>query len=337
MKIGIVTVFDAVNYGSFLQAYCLQEILKEMGHDVFMIKTSSLLYEKWRFTSLFTYNPKKFAFKNKLAKGYFESWKKFNVIHNSKNKKLDLLIIGSDEMWELKNITMKPRPEFFGVGIDAKHKVTYAVSCNSTKADDIKQSQYAAKAVSKLDFVSVRDQATFEAYRDFLKENPVFSVDPTLLVKLEDYAIPTSRKNYILCYTYTFKPYMIEAARNLANKLGKKLIVVGQNFSWADEAVPATAFEFLGLIKGADFIITDTFHGTTLSIGLKKQFAAFAYKTKVYKALELFNLLDRNINGEKDISKWYDEKIDYENAYKNVITPLIQDSFDYLNKVTNLG
>ena len=132
MKIGILTVFDAVNYGSFLQAYCLQEYLKEKGHQVYMIKRSSLLYEKWRFTSLFTYKPSKMKFKSSLARKYCKSWKRFNVCR--KPKELDLLIIGSDEMWELNNITFHTQPEFFGIGIDAKIKATYAVSSNSTKS-----------------------------------------------------------------------------------------------------------------------------------------------------------------------------------------------------------
>ena len=37
MKIGIVTVQDSNNFGSFLQAYALQAYLKSLGHDVKII------------------------------------------------------------------------------------------------------------------------------------------------------------------------------------------------------------------------------------------------------------------------------------------------------------
>ena len=123
MKIGILTVFDAVNYGSFLQAYCLQRVLYELGYnDITMIKDSSLLYEKWRITSLISYIPDKIKFKSKLAKGYLRGWKCFRTTR--KKTGFDLVIVGSDEMWEVYNITMRPRPSFFGVGIETKKLVS---------------------------------------------------------------------------------------------------------------------------------------------------------------------------------------------------------------------
>lgn len=331
MKVGIVTVFNAVNYGSFLQAFCLQEVIKGLNNDVVMIRTSSLLYEKWRFITLFTYNPRKMKFKSKLAKGYFKLWKNFNVERNPLD--LDILIVGSDEMWELNNITLKPLPQFFGVGIDASKKITYAVSSNSTVKKDVEKYDFAIKGITEFNNISVRDKSTYEAYKDFAKVDLCYCLDPTLLVDLKKYAIKTTYNNYILCYTYTFEQYMIDAVRKLASKIGKRIIVVGQNFDWADECIPANAFEFLGLIMSADFVVTDTFHGATLSIGLKKQFVAFAYKTKVYRALELFDLLDRNADGMVNIESFYNQQISYDSIYKNKIDPLKKDSMKYLKDV----
>ena len=37
MKIGILTFHCAVNYGAVLQAYALQEILRSLGHEVYVI------------------------------------------------------------------------------------------------------------------------------------------------------------------------------------------------------------------------------------------------------------------------------------------------------------
>ena len=34
MKIGIVTVYDGLNYGSFLQAYAMKRFLEDKGHEV---------------------------------------------------------------------------------------------------------------------------------------------------------------------------------------------------------------------------------------------------------------------------------------------------------------
>lgn len=328
MKIGILTVFDAVNYGSFLQAFCLQEYLKRKGHEVIMIKKNSIIYEKWRFTSLFTYNPQKMRFKLQLARGYFKSWKVFNIEKNP--KALDVLLVGSDEMWELNNITFKSIPEYFGNNINAKKKITYAVSSNSTKKEDILKYPFIQEGLKSFSSVAVRDKSTYDAYAPYVRVTPQYTADPTLIMDLRNYLVETKLNNYILCYTYTFKDYMIEAVKKLANITGKKVVVAGQNYGWADLCIPATPFEFLGLIKGADFIVTDTFHGTTLSIALKKEFVSFAYKEKVYRALELFNLLNRDANMHNDLLDFYNSKINYSDTYEYYIKPLQNKSLDYL-------
>lgn len=334
MKIGIITVYDAVNYGSFLQAYCLQKTLNSMGdNDVTMIKDSSFLYEKWRLTSLISYVPDKIKFKSKLATGYLKGWKCFKSTR--KKTGYDLIIVGSDEMWEVNNITMLPRPSFFGVGIGAKKLVTYAVSSNTTTTEDVMKYPEFIEGLKKFDMVSVRDRSTYNAYSGFVK-NISYCIDPTLLCDLNEIAdFGIHRENYILCYTYTFEPYMIEGAQNLAKKYNKKLIVVGQNFKWADEAIPANAFEFLGLIKKADFVITDTFHGTVLSIGLNRPFVSYAYKEKVKRILEQFELQNRNGVGCGKLDNFYDEEIDY----KKVNESILQErnvSLDYLKKCLSL-
>lgn len=329
MKIGVITVFDAVNYGSYLQAYCLQQTLKNLGYtDIKMIKVSSLLYEKWRVTSLISYNPKKNKFKFKLAKGYLNAWKEFSK--TTIKTGYDLVIVGSDEMWEVNNVTMKPLPSFWGIGIETKKLVTYAVSSNTTKTEDLKKYPFIMDGLKKFDRVSVRDQSTYEAYLPFLKQSPRYCIDPTLLINLHKIAKNTyKRNNYILCYTYTFKEETIKAVKKLARRYMKKIIVVGQNFSWADETIPADPFEFLGLIENSDFIVTDTFHGTVLSIALNKQFAVAAYKEKVFRIIEQFDLLSRNIDGCNDISHVYDKNIDY-NKVNDQIRELRQQSMEYL-------
>ena len=301
MKVGVLTVFDAVNYGSYLQAYCLQSVLKSKGiTDVRMIKDSSMLYEKWRLTSLITYKPQKMKFKSRLSAGYRKAWKQFRKA--SPRDRFDLVIVGSDEMWEVNNITMEPRPTFFGIGLNTKHLVSYAVSSNTAKPKDLQKYPFIAEGVGKFDKVSVRDASTYETYAPLLKEPPVYCIDPTLLVDLRELSKQRLvQGDYILCYTYSFKPETVAAVKALAAKYNKKIVVAGQSFDWADEVIPASPFEFLSLILNADFVVTDTFHGTVLSIALNKQFVTSAYKEKVYRVVEQFDLLDRNIHGGSDI------------------------------------
>lgn len=333
MRIGIVTVFDAVNYGSFLQAFALQETIKQLEPDaeVKMIKTSSFLYEKWRFTSLFSYNPKKIPFKFTLLKKYCSAWRKFSVTY--KKKGYDLLIIGSDEMWQLKNKTLKPLEEFFGVGIDAKKKITYAVSCNNTTSEDIRKHPYIAENINKLDAISIRDDATAIAYSPLIEEKEYSMViDPTLLLDMEQYAVYPDEEGYLLVYSYQLKPEMISVVKEYAKKHHLKIYCIGQNFTWCDKQIPASPFEFLGYIKNAKIVFTDTFHGTVLSIALKKDFWVFAsHKVKVRKIIEQLGLMGRNISGVKSGKEIVDQPVDYESVYESLAI-LREESRAYLKK-----
>ena len=329
MKIGIITCFDAVNYGSFLQAFCLQEALKDLGaNEVKMIKTTSLLYEKWRYTSLFTYKPSKIKFKLKLAKGYYRIWNLFDITKDKTG--YDLVIVGSDEMWNLKNITMKALPIFWGANIQARRLITYAVSCNNTTSEDVVKCKFVVNGLTKFDKISVRDISTQKAFAPYVSGDIRFDVDPTLLINLNKYVIPTKEKNYILVYTYGFEQYMIDGVKKLAKDLNKEIIIVGQNFNWGDKRIPADAFEFLGLIKSADLIVTDTFHGTVLSLGLKKQVLSYAnHKPKVFRILEQFDILYRNVSNKKDLSEAYQNYIDYKKIDVK-IEELRKNSLNYL-------
>ncbi len=332
MDIGIVTVYNAVNYGSYLQAFALQEILKSLvpTANVKMIKTSSFIYEKWRFTSLFSYNPKKIPFKYRLLRNYLKSWKKFSI--DKKPKKYDLLIIGSDEMWQLKNMTLTPLPQFFGVGLDAKRKITYGVSCNNTTPKDVEQFTFIKDNINKLDAISVRDEATYATYSNYINKNISMVIDPTFLVDMNKYAILPNEKDYLLIYTYKFRQEMIKLVKEYAKLHNLKIYCVGQNFEWCDKRIPASPFEFLGYIKNARIVFTDTFHGTVLSIALKKPFYVFAsHKVKVKKIIEQLDLDERNISG---IDNCYDickDRIDYNVVFKK-LQILRNQSIEYLKE-----
>lgn len=330
MKIGIITVYDAVNYGSYLQAYALKEVLKNISNvEPKMIKGKSLLYEKWRFTSTHTYKVNKYAFKAALRKKYKDAWKKFKKGNSIEH--YDLIVIGSDEMWELHNITMTPQKIFFGAGLHSKRLITYAVSSNGTSKQDVAALSWAVAGLKNFDAVGIRDHRTKHSFEDFLSVEPILTLDPTLLIDLDSLAVHPLLEDYILVYSYSLREKMVHAIKCLSLDLRKPIVVIGQQFDWADYCVPASPFEFLGFIKNAAFVVTDTFHGVTLSIGLRKNFVCDAYKAKVAGALEFFGLEDRDYNTKKSMLSYYDSPVQYQiiepilNTYKEL-------SLDYLSR-----
>lgn len=335
MRIGIITVYDAVNYGSFLQAFALKETVKRIsGVEPEMIKDSSLLYEKWRFTSLHTYRSEKRDFKASLRKKYRDCWKTFT--RGRLNRHYDLAIVGSDEMWELHNVTMRPRRSYFGIGVNATRLASYAVSSNGTTSKDVQEKPWIQEGLALFDAVGIRDYRTLRTYDKFLQSSPVINLDPTLLIDLDSYAVDPKRRGYILVYSYSLRPGMVKSLKDLAASTGMPLIVAGQQFSWADECVPASPFEFLGLLKNARLVVTDTFHGVTLSLGLRKNFVCDAYKEKVAGALEFFRLEDRDCGSNEPLLDYMSKPIDY-GRLEDFISSQRAASFKYLKNQIKLA
>lgn len=334
MKIGIVTVYDAVNYGSYLQAFSLQEFLKSLGHEVVFIRHSSLTYTKWRIKCLFTYNPKKWMFKSKFCLGYFRDWKKFKTVNSS--QKLDMAIIGSDEMWQLKNMTLEPLELFWGKGINTDVVITYALCSNDTTFEDTLKYPFIADAIKRIKKISFRDEVTKEAYGKYLSEEPAMCIDPTFLVDLKAYT-PNKLNlgDYILVYTYGFTDEMIKKVKQLSMDLNIPIISAAQNFSWCDSSVPASPLEFLELIQKAKYVVTDTFHGTVLSIIYHKNFVSFAsHKPKVLNILKQMRLEERNAMVKESLTEIMKTKIDYDNCDR-IIDEKKEYSIRYLKNCIN--
>ena len=125
MKIGIITFCEAVNYGAFLQAFSLGEFLKENDQDVEYITTRSLKSFYWNIHNLYAYHLDRIAFRNEFRHKWNKAQKKLKK--TKKKSGYDLVIIGSDEMWQLNGKTVKPLPEYWGVGIDSKKIITYTL------------------------------------------------------------------------------------------------------------------------------------------------------------------------------------------------------------------
>ena len=330
MKIVIITVYYAVNYGSYLQAFSLQEYLKGLGHEVVFIRHFSFKYTKWRIKCLFTYNPLKWAFKAKFALGYFQDWKNFKTV--SPSEKLDLVIIGSDEMWQLKNLTLKPLKLFWGNGVNSDTVVTYALCSNDTTYEDTKKYPFIANSIRNLKKISFRDEITRKAYGPYLSEEPEMCIDPTFLIDLNLYT-PNKQQlgDYILVYTYGFSESMVQKVKELSQKVHLPIISAAQKFDWCDRAIPASPLGFLELIKKAKYVVTDTFHGTVLSIIFHKQFVSFAsHKPKVFDILKQMGLEERNGMAYASIVDIMKTEINYIECDK-IIDEKKKRSYQYIN------
>lgn len=142
-------------------------------------------------------------------------------------------------------------------------------------------------------------------------------LDPVFIYPFKEEIIEPAEKDYIIVYGYDERIHedgIIEGVKRIAKKFNKKIISIGGYQRWCDENIAPSPFEVLGYFKNADFIVTDTFHGTVFSIKYQKKFATVVRsqnKQKLLDLLDFFGLKDRIVdhrysNIEEILLKSYD-------------------------------
>ena len=293
MKIGILTQPLANNYGGTLQNYALQTVLRKLGHEPvtidyvprrrwwpwFCMNIKSLFL--WPFVS------KRRAF---LAVPY--SWKRnryfefFTSNHISTTKKircytpsliseygLDAVIVGSDQVWRPKyNRNIEDSFLKFAEGYSIR-RIAYAASFGVDYWEFSDQQTRVCQELSqKFDAISVREDSGILLCEEYLHIKATLSIDPTLLLKKEDYEkliahIPKNQVPFLAAYILDGSE---EKNRMVAQFADEKGWIV-QAFSM-DKQATLSVYEWLAVFRDAQFIITDSFHGVVFSIIFEKEY-----------------------------------------------------------------
>lgn len=158
-------------------------------------------------------------------------------------------------------------------------------------------------------------------------EVPVEKVlDPTLLLRREDYdqlAIsPKKSEPYLLLYARRYNPKMEQYAINLAKREGLKVVEISLRATNAEKGhemrYDAGVEEFLGLVRDAEFVVTNSFHGMIMAVHYQRPFVVFSREQcdrKIDEVLALFGLGDRlMVTGDEGI----ESVIDYLGVQKRV-------------------
>lgn len=305
MKIGILTFHFSNNYGALFQAYGLRNYLKELGHDVEFINYQPEYLEEGgeiKLSNLFSkatlkiiylkfVNLKEKYFGNKQKEKYFEEFKKdFLGINNTKiykskdeleyaNLYYDLLITGSDQVWnpsEQYGIDNVYFLDFKTSNTNVK-KISYAPSFGKDNLDETYKDEI-SKLISKLDSISIREISGQNIIENLVSIKPTLVPDPTVLVS--DYKkimnnYHTEEKDYIFCYYLRSRENIGEIAEYISQKENLQIYSPhNPHRRWKEigSTVHPGPREWLYLLNNSKFVITNSFHGTMLSILLNKPF-----------------------------------------------------------------
>jgi hypothetical protein len=331
-----------MNYGAFFQAYVLLNVIKKKNNKVSFLKTNArknfIISARLAFKSLINLNLKNALFEIKKYLIFTNNTKRYKISKNL--NKQDIFVFGSDEIWNIGRKQINKYPILYGVGVPDKVLISYAPSINMTTLEEIRANTAFIKSIQTFEAISVRDTYSKNIIQEITKKEVKEVLDPTFLFNMQSYE--SIEKNidesqFILIYGYPsrFKSQQINQIIEFSKNKKLKLLSVGNFLHWCDNNIVVSPFSFLSYVKKANYVITNTFHGTIFSIIYQKQFVTYAEnQIKIEAILKKFDLFDRNVSNSKNIELIIDKKIDYLNVgFK--IEHFANESREYLNKYIN--
>lgn len=314
MKIGILTYHRSHNYGALLQAVATRIVLQKMGHDVSYVDYFPP-YHKKMYSFFIWENFRGLNFKGKFLyilcriKEYPFRKKRFDNFVSFINKEIepyckplseqyDIVVYGSDQIWRIQDELGDFNPIYFGAGeLCATKHISYAASMGVMELSD-KQKWRLKDLVGHLDSISVREKSLKSLLESMGVKNVCQTLDPTLLLTAEEWEriIPSNlitEKGYVLLYDLIKGSFDVGAVKKFASERNLKVIELVGIANRRNSKVLRTTdgpYQFLNLVRNADFVFTSSFHGLVFSLIFNKQFFA-AYKKNKSRAESLLTLL----------------------------------------------
>lgn len=316
MKIGILTFHRAINYGAVLQCYALYTTLKNMGHDVEVIDYRPDSIEKYRmyfrhkeliqarsYKEKARYIMSCIALLNSKRKtrhafnSFIDNYLNLSsIVKDAKgiSDDYDVIFFGSDQIWSpkicdgLDKIYMgqfsKKNAKFF----------SYAASIGEIDMIKDKVAHTFENYIKVFDKISVREIQAQKFLSDSFSKESQLVCDPTILLTKKYYESLSRHSiegNYVLLFSliddneaYMFAKHIAKqlnigvlSIKALLNPLKKKKHIRGN--------VPPQ--EFLGYIRNALCVVTNSFHATSLSIIFEKDFYTLKRKNNNDRAMTL--------------------------------------------------
>jgi len=336
MKIGILTFHCSHNYGAMLQAYATQTFLKNKTKENVKIidykpmssvnaykilKTPKSLKQIIKFCiQLVQYRKlkKRWDAFEKFYDDMFDKTQRYFSYEELKQNPpdCDVVISGSDQVFNPKNKNTEVYYLDFLKNSD-KRLATYAPSFGYTTIPEDKKEMIQA-SLNRIDFLSSREFEGCSIIKELTGRTVDCVLDPVFLLQPEEWrgAMVSSFKkplsSYILVYALVGYKKQMAIAHKIKKYLKLPIVLVsgGGNtpFSTADKIIYGTGpKEFVQLFANADYVVTDSFHGTAFSIIFNKPFFSIIVlpraASRITSLLERIDLNERTMFDVRELAK----------------------------------
>ena len=267
--------------------------------------------------------------------------------------KYDVIIAGGDQVWNV--LCPDADDAYFLDFIHDSKKAAYSPSLGGNNLNEVvKDTQKYRRLLNEFDFISVREPNGKKWLEQLIgKEVPIIA-DPTLLLSheewLQSFSIPQMDEKFIFNYAFFHnRPEANAAIQKISEKMGMPVYVL-DNKSWAAYRLDKYGIKrykmtgpiaFLTLMENAEWVLTQSFHGTLFSAMFHKNFWSYRAPSvnkpgddRAIAILKQLGLADRYQVIDDLPNQNFTKTIDYANT-DALISKLRSDAFSYLDKIMN--
>lgn len=307
MRVLILTLVDHSNYGNRLQNYALEQLMGQLhldvtsGGQIYSRECSAacaksgwerqiksiipmglyrlLIYVLDNYVKYPSYIQKKRAIRmQSFSKQYLHLIPPIYIKRNRDlGKKIpddyDCYIVGSDQVW---NPSWAGQDHYFLSFVPVRKRIAFAASFGVETLEPEVAQRY-ARLLADFNYISVREPSGVKLVRQLTGREADVVLDPTLLlaqkeweklVKKPDVQLP---EHYILAFFLGEEPK--QALDSFAEKHHLPLLhLYRKEYPQWYVLDPA---EFLYVVKHADYVLTDSFHGMVFSLKFEREFYVF--------------------------------------------------------------
>ncbi|MBQ8173934.1 MAG: polysaccharide pyruvyl transferase family protein [Clostridia bacterium] len=312
--IGILTFTRAINYGAVLQAYALKTVLSAVSDaELIHYKSPHLerLYHAFPRTPAALLHAAVFAKRNRRFRAFSAEISSPEIYDEKSITRAPYarLVVGSDQVWNL--ACTGADLAYLPLGMPQKRTYAYAASFGLSRLPN-EQIPLFCRALSALSLISVREKTGVDICREQLGLDATVALDPTLLLTADEwrtFAAASEEKKtekYLLLYTLGGDGRIKRAAATVAHALGLPVynLTVSARERFGDRIIrDAGPREFVSLFASADFVVTDSFHGTAFSLNFGLPFYSFAQNDRASRILDLLDTvgLPERVNPSKAV------------------------------------
>lgn len=332
MKVTIVAHKLGLNYGGILQAYALQVFIRRMGHEVtttdfqeypkVLGKIKTTLGRSLRTKRLYVHSTSVQSIIGNNTQQFINREMTYVDGPPASLEQADLLIVGSDQVWRAAYVD--PVRYMFGDIKDTNVKrISYAASFGTNDLREYTQVQVkaTAKLAQKFSAISVREASGVDICKKYWDVEALHHVDPTLLLNAEDYSkaistgVTEQPAGSLFVYVLDRSVHNDEIINKVEALSGtKKFELMPKEYvSFVDflrdrkaHTMPGVE-QWLRSYRDAEYVVTDSFHGTVFSIIFNKPFISIGNEgrglARFTSLLGMFGLEDRMVSNASQVTQ----------------------------------